>query len=105
MHQHRLFVLFPGAFAHIPDAGMVGTVFCNAVSNALVIAHFNCSLVITVHGVRDALLLQCRVAAHGNSLDVMDFQVSLWRLLTKANQNATFACRESLISLAIQKRN
>ncbi len=50
-----------GAFAHIPDAGMVGTVFCNAVSNALVIAHFNCSLVITVHGVRDALLLQCRV--------------------------------------------
>ena len=36
---------------------MVGTVFCHAVSNALALSHFNCSLLIHVRGGRDVSLL------------------------------------------------
>jgi hypothetical protein len=38
---------------------MVGTVFCHAVSNALASAHFDCTALLSLHGVSDASLPQC----------------------------------------------
>jgi hypothetical protein len=52
-----------GAFSYIPDASMVGTVFCHAVSNALALAHFNCSALVAVRGAQDVSLLDCSMPA------------------------------------------
>ena len=45
--------------SYIPDASMVGTVFCHAISNALATSIFNCNLFLSVRGVTDVALLQC----------------------------------------------
>ncbi len=52
-----------GAFAYIPDASMVGTVFCHAVSNALALAHFNCCALVAAHGIQDMSLLNSSLPA------------------------------------------
>jgi hypothetical protein len=86
-----------GAFAYIPDASMVGTVFCHAVSNAFAMAHFNCSLSIAVHGVRDASLLQCCLPAERLLTDDgVIMRVPMGHL--QPGQKRSLLCRLSLLS-------
>lgn len=86
-----------GAFAYIPDASMVGTVFCHAVSNALAMAHFNCSLLIAVRGVRDASLLQCSLPTERLLTDDgVIMRVPIGHL--QPGQKRSLLCRLSLLS-------